>query len=229
MKHISLICLLVLTALPARADFGLSNVVRKEIHHTPGVQVQETVPATPVPEKAPIPQDQPAMPQNQAPVQDASFTKVLHYPYTIHLSSSQDLPQALRQSETLQNKLDMVFVTKIDLGATGIWYRTDYGAFSNIRDAVLKLQELKAGGFVDKGSFVGGSVPYAIELGMFKTRQEALDKARSLSGKKVLPYVIKERDDLYRLLSGAYPDEKSAAPAIKDLAAMNLQPTLKKR
>jgi len=105
----------------------------------------------------------------------------------------------------------------------------DYGAFPTIKDAVLKLQELKGKGLVDKGTFVGGSVPYAIELGMYKSMKDAQSKAQKLAAKGVIPYVLKEREDIYRLLAGAYPNEKSAAPAMNDLMALNLLPTLKKR
>jgi septal ring-binding cell division protein DamX len=218
MKHVVLICALILIALPAWADWGLSNVVRKEIHRTNPVAPAESAQALPA--EAPAPASQ---------AQSISYTKKVNYPYTIHLSSSQDINQTHRQIENIRRKLEMVFITKINLGAPGTWYRIDYGAFSNIKDAVLKLQDLKSKGIVDPGAFVGGAVPYAIELGMYKSQQDAQTAARDLTGKGLVPYVVKERDDLYRLLSGAYPDEKSAAPALSDLMAMNLQPSVKKR
>ena len=213
-----MMCTLFLIAFPAWADWGLSNVVRKEIHRTN--------PVTPVQSGQELPAETPA-PAAQA--QDIPYTKTINYPYTIHLSSSQDLSQTHRQIEVMRRKLEMVFITKINLGAPGTWYRIDYGAFSNIKEAVLKLQDLKSKGIVDADAFVGGAVPYAIELGIYKSQQEAQAAARDISRKGLVPYVVKEKDDLYRLLSGAYPDEKSAAPALSDLAALNLQPVLKKR
>lgn len=216
MKHVFLICILFLVAAPAQAEWGLSNVVKKEIHRTNPVNSLGTIPGPPV--------DAPA-----AQGADVSYTKVNHYPFTIHIASSKELTKAHQQIEIMRRKLEMVFVTKINLGAPGTWYRIDYGAFSNVKEAVLKLQELKTKGVVYPDAFVGPSVPYAIELGMYRTQQEAQAAANSLNAKGVFPYIVKEKDDLYRLLSGAYPDEKSAAPAMSDLMALNLQPTLKKR
>jgi septal ring-binding cell division protein DamX len=231
MKRILLICTMFLMALPAWADWGLSNVVRKEIHKTYPVGASPAADAQTKPAEAPAP----ASASTSAPApavqpQDIPFTKTTHYPYTIHLSSSQDISQTRKQIEITQRRLaEMVFVTKINLGAPGTWYRIDYGAFSNIKEAVLKLQELKGKGLVAKDAFVGGAVPYAIELGMYKSQQEAQAAAGKLAPKGVVPYVVREKNDLYRLLNGAYPDEKSAAPALNDLMSLNLQPTLKKR
>jgi cell division septation protein DedD len=221
MRHLILVCILSLTALPLQAQWGLSNVVTKEIHHTPGIPAAPPTPSI---------QDNPEPSVTKQDVQQISYTKTTNYPYTIHLSSFETPQEAIRQVQRLKDKLDMVFVTKIDLGEAGIWYRMDYGAFPTIKEAVLKLQELKAKGIVvDKGTFVGGSVPYAIEIGMYQNMKDARSKAQKLTSKGVIPYVIKEREDIYRLLAGAYPNEKSAAPAMDDLMAMNLLPTLKKR
>lgn len=219
MKRVLLVCTLFLAAAPAWADWGLSNVVRKEIHRT--------TPAGPSPNPGVQTADDPAL---AARGQGLLYTKTTHYPYTIHIASSKDAGQAHRLSELTRKRLaETVFITKINLGEPGIWYRIDYGAFSNIKDAVLKLQELKGKGIVARDAFVGGTVPYAIELGLYRSGQEARAAAASLSQKGLAPYVVKEKEDLYRLLSGAYPDEKSAAPALNDLMALNLQPALKKR
>ena len=221
MKRSIMVCILLMGALPLWADSGLSNVVRKEIHRTmppaqaPAETIQETR-AQPVQE---------AIREQKA----ASFTKAANYPYTIHLASFENPNDAARRLERLKSKLDMLFVTKIDLGAPGVWYRLDYGAFPNIKEAVGKLQELKSKGLVEQGSFVGGSVAYAIEIGVYSSRQEAQSRAKALAGKGVAGYIIQERKDLYRLLSGAYPDEKSAAPALDDLASLNFAATVKKR
>lgn len=218
MRQFILVCILTLTALPLQAQWGLSNVVTKEIHRSP------SLPADP-----PVAEENPAPAVTKQDVQQISYTKTTNYPYTIHLSSFETPQEAARQAVKMKSKLDTVFVTKIDLGEAGIWYRMDYGAFPTIKDAVLKLQELKNKGIVDKGTFVGGSVPYTIEIGMYNSMKDAQSKAQKLAGKGVISYVIKEREDIYRLLAGAYPNEKSAAPAMNDLMAMNLLPTLKKR
>lgn len=221
MRYVILVCILTFAALPVQAQWGLSNVVTKEIHHVPGLPVAaQEMPA--------VSQEIPVTKQ-EVQAQSVPYTKVTNYPYTIHISSFETPQDAARQVERLKSKLDLLFVTKIDLGDAGVWYRMDYGAFPTIKDAVLKLQELKKQGLVDKGTFVGGSVPYAIEIGQYKNMEEARSKANKLADKGVVPYVLKEREDIYRLLAGAYPNEKSAEPAMNDLMAMNFLPTIKKR
>lgn len=221
MKHIIVLGAFLLVTLPLWAGSGLSNVVRKEIHHAQGIPAGGTQEAQSV-------ADSPA-PAAKQEEKSVSYTKPLNYPYTIHLSSFENSHDAARHVERMRSKLDTVFITKIDLGASGVWYRVDYGIFPTIKEAVLKLQELKAKGLVEESSFVGGSVSYAIELELFQSMQEARSKAKVLSDKGINTYVVKERENLYRLLCGAYPDEKSAAPALKDLLELNYPATVKKR
>lgn len=129
----------------------------------------------------------------------------------------------------MRSRLDPVYLTKIDLGASGLWYRIDYGLFPTIKEAVARLRELKAKNIIDKGAFVGGEVAFAIEIGAYESMQEAKDEAQELIDQGIVPYIVKESDSLFRLLAGAYPDEKSAAPAVSDLNALGYSPALKKR
>lgn len=215
MKRCVLICALFLMAPPLWAGYDLSNTVTREIHRGP---VIEEV------------QDEPLKQQtSEKAIAPVSPAKTVYYPYTIHLSSWQDPKEACRQIEKMQSKLDMLFITKIDLGASGVWHRVDHGIFPTIKDAVARLRELKARDVIDKGAFVGGQVPYAIELGTYESVQEANDDARELKDQDMVPYVIREQDTVFRLLLGSYPDEKSAAPAMEDLKALGFDPTLKKR
>lgn len=220
MKRLIVVCILSLIALPLWADYGLSNVVTKEIHRT--VVVEET-PQEAAEEPAPQPQVQENTPQA------VPYTKTAYFPYTIHMSSWQDPQAALEQSRQMQSSLGTVFITKIDLGSSGVWYRVDYGVFNTIKDAVTSLRELVAKKVVEKGAFVGSQVPYAIEIGMYDTENKAKEAARDLDQKGVVSYVLKETDSLYRLLVGAYPDTKSAIPAYNDLKELGLTPTMKKR
>ena len=220
MKRLILVCILSLIALPLWADYGLSNVVTKEIHRT--VVVEET-PKEAAEEPAPKPQVQENTPQS------VPYTKTAYFPYTIHISSWQDPQAALEQSRQMQSSLGTVFITKIDLGPSGVWFRVDYGVFNTIKDAVTSLRELVAKKVVEKGAFVGSQVPYAIEIGMYDTENKAKEAARDLDQKGVASYVLKETDSLYRLLVGAYPDTKSAIPAYNDLKELGLTPTMKKR
>ena len=222
MKRLILLCILSLIALPLWADYGLSNVVTKEIHRT--VVVEETPDETPE-EAAGKPELQV---QEKAP-QAVPYTKTAYFPYTIHMSSWQDPEAAIQEAERIFPSLGTVFITKVDLGSSGVWYRVDYGVFHTIKDAVNQLRELVANKVIEKGAFVGSQVPYAIEIGMYDTEDKAMEVAKDLDQKGVMPYVLKETDGLYRLLVGAYPDTKSAIPAYNDLKDLGLTPTMQKR
>ncbi len=222
MKRILLICIMSLIALPLWADYGLSNVVTKEIHRAVVVEQTPEETADDVAEE-PAPQVEEKAPQA------APYTKTAYFPYTIHMSSWQDPQEAIQQAQGMSPSLGTIFITKIDLGSSGVWYRVDYGVFHTIKDAVTMLRELVAKKVIEKGAFVGGQVPYAIEIGMYDTENKAMDVAKELKQKGVTPYVLKETEGLYRLLVGAYPDTKSSLPAYNDLKELGLTPTMKKR
>ncbi len=203
MKIGILALMLALAASPLWADFGLSNVVTKEIHRT--VPLLET----------------------PAVVRDCK--KEDFYPYTIHLSSWQAPEDALREREMLELEQEPLFITKINLGDSGVWYRLDYGLFVSIKDAVLRLRSLQGSGSIDKGAFVGGAVPYAVELGMFAEEGEARKEQMRLMGLGIIPYVVRESGMCFRLLVGAYPDMDSAQPIQEDLRALGLKASISKR
>jgi len=236
LKHIFLIVVVSLFAAPLWAGYGLSNVVTQKLdaQQTPAQQAQGEK-QTPAPQAAPAPEK--TQPQAPAAVQTpdkqqaaAEFKKTVYYPYTIHISSFKTQKEAVADYEKKYQKMDLAYVTKIDLSDSGIWYRVDYGVFSNVNDAMKKMKEMKnSGSITDPDAFVGSSSPYTIELGVFSSNNEAMTQARKLQGKGQVPYVIKESADVYRLLSGAYPSEKSALPARQDLKAMGLQAKITKR
>jgi len=200
-----------------------------------GVSPQpEATPMPPVtapqtPETPSVPPIVPPATSSEKPSASA-YQKAVFYPYTVHLSSYRSQQDALRAYREQYRNLDMVFITKIDLGGNvGIWQRIDYGAFQDSTAAVSKVEELKKNGIIRKEkAFIGSAAPYTLELGVFgKDGAQAL--AQKLMEKGQVPYIIQEAGDAYRVVVGAYPDEKSALPAIQDLRAMGLQPKIAKR
>ena len=225
MKRLLLIVVVCLFALPLWAGYGLSNVVTKEIS-------RENQPPPAPPLQVPAKSIQPAAPEKplkNVPLTTREFKKIIFYPYTIHISSWEKSEDVLADYDKKYRKLEMVFITKIDLGQAGIWYRIDYGAFSTFKEADLKMKEMQAKNIIDPGAFIGSSSPYTIELGVFNGKEEALAQAQKLRTKGLIPYVMKEPGNVYRLLAGAYPDKKSAEPAREDLKFMGLQPKITKR
>ncbi|HDP25360.1 MAG TPA: SPOR domain-containing protein [Deltaproteobacteria bacterium] len=209
MKRMLLVLILCLPTVSLWANYGLSNVVTKEIRR-PEPVVEQVAPE--------VKKEEPR-----------EFRKTVHYPYTIHLSSWREYQAAVRQLQEQESDLTPLFITTIDLGSPGVWNRVDYGVFPSIKDAVFKLRALQAQGVTQKGAFVGGEVPFAIELGAFGASDEAEEKAEELRSRGVFPYIVKESEDYFRLLAGAYPDMTSASPAIEELKALGLNPILTKR
>lgn len=229
MRRLLLVVLFCLVALPGRADYGLSNVVEDRIDR--GQTSGQSVPAPPdeMTPAAPAPVPEQAQPLKKPEEAAPQYKKTAFYPYTIHISSWQGKKDALTHQKQQSRNLDPVFITKIDLGATGIWYRVDYGVFTNKNDASQRMDDLKARGVIDSESFIGSAVPYAIELGVFRDKPGATGEAGKLREKGVVTYIMKESDSAFRLLSGAYPGQKSAGPALEDLIALGLQPKITKR
>ena len=219
-----------LAALPLWADYGLSNVVTKQVDRN----IQEKQPAA-VPAGTSAPQATPnnnpvqvspeKVPLNPAP----QFKKTAFYPYTIHISSWQDKKDALAQYKQKFQRLSGVFITKIDLEATGVWYRLDVGAFSTMNEANARMKQLQAKGVIDSEAFVGSAVPLTIEIGVYSTKSEALHVADRLYGEGVVPYVMKESGSGFRLLAGAFPSSKSAYPELEDITALGLESKITKR
>lgn len=228
------LALFCLAALPLWADYGLSNVVTKQIDRgqsatqPPAVQPEVAAPAPgkpPSPAKVPEPAKPEKAPAKAAPeVGRAEF-----YPFTIHISSWQSKKDALAYYRLKAKKLDTIFITKIDLGATGLWYRIDYGAFASQKEATDRMNDLQARGTIDKEAFVGSSVPYAIEVGVYPSRAEAEKTSQKLLDEGMVTYIVKVSDSAHRVLAGAFPSQKSAGPALEDLSTLGWPSKIAKR
>lgn len=228
MKRLILFVVFLLVSLPLWADYGLSNVVTQHIDRNQ--QKEQPFPSTekmsvsePVKGAEPAPVGKnptPAVPQ---------FKKSAFYPYTIHISSWKTNKDAFAQYKQKYQKIDGVFITKVDLGPTGIWYRIDVGAYSQDNEAITRMKDLQDAGVIDAESFIGSSVPYTIELGVLPDREQAQKMVDKLRGAGVVTYVMKESDSAYRVLCGAFPNRKSSEPALNDLSALGLHAKITKR
>jgi len=227
LRRLMLFVVFCLAALPLWADYGLSNVVIKQVDRNQPKQsaADETSAPQAAPDKIPV---------QVSPVEASShsvpqFKKSNFYPYTYHISSWQNKKDALAQYKQKFHKLDGVFITKIDLEATGVWYRIDVGAFSTRNEAGARMKDLQARGIIDTEAFIGSSVPLAIEIGIYSDKSDALKVADKLYGEGIVPYVMKESGSVFRLLAGAFPSSKSAYPELEDITAMGLESKITKR
>jgi hypothetical protein len=215
-------------SLPLWADYGLSNVITKQIDRNQQKE-QPPVALEKMPSSVPAPSTEPAPPDKKPTPVVPQYKKSVFYPYTIHISSWQTKKDAFAQYKQKYQKLEGVFITKIDLGPTGIWYRIDVGAYAADNEAITRMKDLQDRGIIDTESFIGSSVPYAIELSVLPERDQAIKTADKLRDVGVLTYVMKESASAYRVLSGAFPNRMSAEPALNDLAALGLHAKITKR
>jgi len=217
MKRILLPALvIVFIPLCLWASYGKSNVLQKEIKRSPLIV-------------APLPSTTQSQASPSAP--GKGCVKNTFYPFTIHILSSQSLSDAKRSMERLNDTLGTVFITKTDLGATGIWYRLDYGLFPIAKEAMQKMRELQRKGVIDKGAFIGGPTPYTLELAAFdaQAKKQAMQEIGRLKDLGVASYLIEENGGCLRVAVGAFPDMKSAKMVHADLTQLGLNPAITKR
>lgn len=127
--------------------------------------------------------------------------------------------------------LGTVFISKTDLGAQGIWYRVDYGAFMLAKDAATRLNELKQKGTIAADAFLGGPVPYTVEVATFDAKaKDALAKESARLRKLGLStYTLEESQGCTRILIGAFAERKSAALVLADVQRLGVQAKIAKR
>ena len=228
MKRLILFVVFFVVSSPLWADYGLSNVVTEQIDRNQQKE-QSTAALEKMTAPVALPGAEPA-PAGKLPAPGVvQFKKSAFYPYTIHISSWQTNKDALGQYKQKFQKLDGVFITKIDLGPSGIWYRIDIGSFSTDNEAIKRMKDLQDAGVIDSEAFIGSSVPYTIELGILPDRDQAKKMADKLRSAGVVTYIMKESGSAYRVLCGAFPSRKSSEPALNDLAALGLHAKITKR
>jgi cell division septation protein DedD len=192
---------MIFIASPALAEFGLSNIVEKEI---------ATVPADP--QKSNI----------------ITCDKKIFYPFTIHLSTWDSNFRATEEMSKLGSSMGAAFITKIDDKEKGALYRLDYGIFSEEKEATDKLAEMQKAKIASPEAFVG-TTPYTIEMGVFTLEQDAVIQKIRLKGTNIVSYIIKESNGCYRVLVGAYPDKESARTTFWEIRSKGQGSNIAKR
>jgi len=207
MKYLVIITIVVWIPFNAWADYGLSNTVKVEIQRPPAASLTT-----------------PELSGKQTPCE-----KLQYYPYTIHVSAWKVPEGAIHEWKMLSKRIKPMFVTKINLGNLGTWFRVDYGIFTNIRDAVFTSRALQKKNIISKNAFVGRPVPYTLEIGSYSSAEGALKKVQKLNNMGVITYTIKESDTCYRVLVGAYPDKNTAGIEQKELLGLGIKSRITKR
>jgi len=137
-------------------------------------------------------------------------TKINSYPYTVQVSSGKNRRKCLQEAKKINIKRVPIFTSYAKLPGKGDWYRIFSGFYKTNGEAKKAVSELKRKGFTD--AFVS-KLPYAIQLGIYDSLEDANETIAELQMKGYLPYTMPDglKNKKYRLLLGAFPNYKKAA------------------
>ena len=150
------------------------------------------------------------------------------YPFAVHLSSWRDQAKAVQELEKLGGRVQQIFITKIDLGSRGVWYRVDCGLAVNREVAEARRRTVMRSGLVDKDSFVG-EAPYTVELAQVDGLEQAHARQAEFRSQEVFTYLIGMGGQRFRVACGAFADAGSAQAVLNDLAALKIEAKLVRR
>lgn len=190
------------------AGYGKSNVMEKKIGGpTPDLSVmaKEVKPSGA------------ATGENPA----GSCGNITFHPFTIHLEMNQYRETAMSAAADYGNSIGQSFVTRTQI-SNSMWYSVDHGSFRSAKEAVRRMQELKAGGLIPKDAYVGPPVPYAVEIAGVSTKERALREMSRARKYGVSVYMIQENESCFRVLSGAFPNEDTASYYMKVIINLGL-------
>jgi cell division septation protein DedD len=131
------------------------------------------------------------------------------YPYTIHVSSYQDVEKANSLAMMLKKKGLLAFTCPTQIPGKGEYYRIFVGFFRTFKETRAAASKLKG----QKNLYpLEAKMPYAIQVGIFDSDQERKKLEAELLSKSYLAYSIPEmpKKNKARLLIGAFRKEKDA-------------------
>ena len=136
---------------------------------------------------------------------------VVPYPYSIRLASYDKEKIALKALTRHQHAGLSPYLTKVNLGSKGVWWRMFTGYYPDREAAKAAVAEHN---FKDAQII---KTPYASLIGTFSSEAEMDDLFKRLDAKGYSPYVIKDADDHFRLITGAFVSKKGAQDQHRDL------------
>jgi hypothetical protein len=188
------------------AGYQKSNIMEKQI----------VAPALSVTAKEVKPAKGSAYKKEEIPCTNAPF-----HPFAIHLEMNQYYDTALAAAAEYNNSIGQTFVSKTLISST-TWYSVDHGSFTSAKEAVTKMQDLKAKGLIPKDAYVGAPVPYAVEIAAALTKEKALKELSRVKKSGVSVYIIQETESCFRVMSGAFPNKDTAAFYEKEIRNLGL-------
>jgi cell division septation protein DedD len=175
----------------------------------------------PEPEKEPGKKELPG--RGNAPGKAIEF-----YPYAIQVGSYQDEKDSLREAMILREKGDPVCVSHAQITGKGDWYRVIVGFYRTPQEAQKASVELKKREY--RNAFVIRR-PFAVEIGVFSGDEKLKNIETQLitNGYSAYTLPVREVNNKFRLLVGAFYTENEAETVTKNLQREGLKPKVVRR
>lgn len=155
-----------------------------------------------------------AAPATPAPAPPAVKPKPVEpYPYSIRIASYNKEEHASKALTQEQKAGLPLYLAKVYLGSKGVWWRLFAGYYPDREAAKAAVAEhnLKDAQIL--------KTPYVNLIGTFSSEAEMEDLFKRLDAKGYSPYAIKDADDHFRLITGAYITKKGVQDQHRDLKA----------
>jgi cell division septation protein DedD len=127
----------------------------------------------------------------------SSNEEIGSYPYSLHLGSHNNLAMAKRSILDLKAKGIQTYLSRVDLGDKGIWFRIFTGHFKNMDEAERFKQEHALAANIK-------NTPYANLIGTYSNQDDLKKEIMSLKESGYFPYTITYDDGRPRLFVGAF-------------------------
>jgi cell division septation protein DedD len=138
------------------------------------------------------------------------------YPFSLLLSSNRGRENALSTLPGYRRKGLAPYLVHTDLGEKGKWWRTLFGHYRSLEEA---LQAQKA---LNIENAVVVKTPFANLIGDYPSANEAAETAVRLTQKGLFPYVVKGTGDTAQLLVGAFPTQTAAEQQQRELEGQGI-------
>jgi cell division protein FtsN len=150
------------------------------------------------------------------------------YPYAIQVGSYRDKRDSLREAMILREKGNSVCVSHARIVGKGDWYRVIVGFYRTPAEAQKAASELIKRQY--RNAFVLRR-PFTIEIGVFPGDEKLKNIETQLISNEYSAYTlpIKNANNEFRLLVGAFHTENEAEPIFKNLQKEGLKPKVVRR
>jgi cell division septation protein DedD len=138
------------------------------------------------------------------------------YPFSLLLSSNRTKENALTTLPDYRRRGLGAYLVHTDLGEKGKWWRTLYGYYPTLEEA------LEAKKTLNLFEAVVVKTPFANLVSEYPSEKEAAEAAAQLSRKGLFPYTVKGPQNATRLMAGAFPTQQEAEQQQRELEAQGI-------